>query len=299
MRWLQSPTSRAGAHRAPGGREGSHPARAQHEAVADTLDLLEAEQAHRLDAESWGPVRGALRGFRRVSWADLVSERLGHRLTVPLTPARGSGAPASPTSAARDFREEGSGIYDKVYSADRPELFFKSTASALRGTRAADLDAGAIRASPPPSPSSRIVIGPRRGDLSVSRSRTTCPPGTSSARNPLYLPQSKVYTAASRSARDRDPGRDPRSLRSRAHLPGGPQRAGGLQRLRPARASSSASFPRSSTGSAARTPVPTGTVPRPEPVSSSRWTSVSRGRLVVSPSPAREIGELRNRVALV
>ena len=32
-----------------------------------------------------------------------------------------------------DFREEGLGIYDKIYEAPRPELFFKATASRSAG----------------------------------------------------------------------------------------------------------------------------------------------------------------------
>ena len=50
---------------------------------------------------------------------------------VPTCDARIGGSATYRRSA--EFREEGTGIYDRVYAAERPELFFKATASRCVG----------------------------------------------------------------------------------------------------------------------------------------------------------------------
>ena len=90
-----------------------------------------------------------------------------------------------------DFREEGTGIYDRVYVAERPELFLKATSWRCAG---------------PGEP-----IGRRRDssftasepEVAVVLSRTGAILGFTLANdvsawdierdNPLYLPQSKIY----------------------------------------------------------------------------------------------------------
>src|SRR5215831_10068333 len=88
----------------------------------------------------------------------------------------------------------GGNFYDRVYSAERPELFFKSTASRTVGT------GGKVRirkdakwSVPEPeltlvvSPSGRIVGYTIGNDMS---SRDI------EGENPLYLPQAKVYSGS-------------------------------------------------------------------------------------------------------
>jgi 2-dehydro-3-deoxy-D-arabinonate dehydratase len=161
-----------------------------HDAVATVLDLFEAEQAHRLDAQSWLQSAEHSGFFDRVSWADLVGGRVAHRLTVPLTPPEVWGAGVTYKRSA-DFREEGSGIYDKVYSADRPELFFKSTASRCAGPgqpigRRRDSTFTATE------PELAIVIG-RGGAILGYTLANDVSAWDIERENPLYLPQSKVY----------------------------------------------------------------------------------------------------------
>ena len=85
----------------------------------------------------------------------------------------------------------GGDFYDRVYSAERPELFFKSTASRTVGTGGkVRIRADAHWSVPEPeltlvvSPSGRIVGYTIGNDMS---SRDI------EGENPLYLPQAKVY----------------------------------------------------------------------------------------------------------
>jgi 2-dehydro-3-deoxy-D-arabinonate dehydratase len=85
----------------------------------------------------------------------------------------------------------GGDFYDRVYSAERPELFFKSTASRTVGTGGKVRIRGDAHWSVPEpeltlvvSPSGRIVGYTIGNDMS---SRDI------EGENPLYLPQAKVY----------------------------------------------------------------------------------------------------------
>ena len=88
----------------------------------------------------------------------------------------------------------GGNFYDRVYSAERPELFFKSTASRTVGTGGkVRIRADAKWSVPEPeltlavSPSGRIVGYTIGNDMS---SRDI------EGENPLYLPQAKVYSGS-------------------------------------------------------------------------------------------------------
>jgi 2-dehydro-3-deoxy-D-arabinonate dehydratase len=89
----------------------------------------------------------------------------------------------------------GGSFYDRVYSAERPELFFKSTASRTVGTGGKVRIRGDARWSVPEpeltlvvSPAGRIVGYTIGNDMS---SRDI------EGENPLYLPQAKVYSGGS------------------------------------------------------------------------------------------------------
>ncbi len=88
----------------------------------------------------------------------------------------------------------GGNFYDRVYSAERPELFFKSTASRTVGTGGkVRIRADAHWSVPEPeltlvvSPAGRIVGYTIGNDMS---SRDI------EGENPLYLPQAKVYNGS-------------------------------------------------------------------------------------------------------
>ena len=88
----------------------------------------------------------------------------------------------------------GGNFYDRVYSAERPELFFKSTASRTVGTGGKVRIRGDAHWSVPEpeltlvvSPAGRIVGYTIGNDMS---SRDI------EGENPLYLPQAKVYNGS-------------------------------------------------------------------------------------------------------
>lgn len=94
-----------------------------------------------------------------------------------------------------ESKDAGGGtFYDRVYSAERPELFFKSTPARVVGP------GGKVRirrdaAWSVPEPELTLLLGPRGEILGY-----TCGNDMSSrdieGENPLYLPQAKVYEGA-------------------------------------------------------------------------------------------------------
>jgi 2-dehydro-3-deoxy-D-arabinonate dehydratase len=161
-----------------------------HESVASSLDLLSAAGERTLDAAAWRSSALRAAAFEDVPWADLASGRTRWRLTVPVTPSEVWGAGVTYRRSA-DFREEGSGIYDRVYVADRPELFFKATASRCAGPgqpigRRRD---SSFTAS---EPEVAIVLAAEGRILGFTLANDVSA-WDIERDNPLYLPQSKVY----------------------------------------------------------------------------------------------------------
>ena len=162
---------------------------APYDGVGSSLELFEAQVERGLVAGDWLAAAERAGCLRPVEW-DGIAPAVGARLAMPLTPPEVWGAGVTYRRSA-DFREEGTGIYDRVYAAERPELFFK---------------ASAWRCAGPGEP-----IGRRRDsaftaaepELAVVLSRTGAVLGYTLANdvsawdierdNPLYLPQSKIY----------------------------------------------------------------------------------------------------------
>src|SRR5262249_3982235 len=127
-----------------------------------------------------------------VAWSDLASPggTAGYRLTIPLTPSEVWGAGVTYKRSA-EFREEGSGIYDKVYVAGRPELFFKASAWRCAGPGepiGRRNDSGFTASEPELAlvlASDGSILGfPLANDVSA---------WDIERENPLSLPQSKIY----------------------------------------------------------------------------------------------------------
>jgi 2-dehydro-3-deoxy-D-arabinonate dehydratase len=164
--------------------------RVAHHGVGDVRSLLEAVADHGVDAASWLASAERTGALAAADWDALLRGGGDLRLTVPLAPPEVWGAGVTYRRSA-DFREEGTGIYDRVYVAERPELFFK---------------ASAWRCAGPGEP-----IGRRRDssftasepELAIVLSKTGAILGYTLANdvsawdierdNPLYLPQSKIY----------------------------------------------------------------------------------------------------------
>lgn len=86
----------------------------------------------------------------------------------------------------------GGSFYDRVYSAERPELFFKSTASRTVGT------GGTVRIRADskwnvPEPELTLVVSPG-GRISGYTIGNDMSSRDIEGENPLYLPQAKVYS---------------------------------------------------------------------------------------------------------
>jgi len=95
---------------------------------------------------------------------------------------------------SRDARKEESGVpdvYQRVYEADRPELFFKSTAVRARGTHA-KIGIRYDSAASVPEPEVALFINKHREIIGYG----ICNDVTSRSiegENPLYLSQAKIY----------------------------------------------------------------------------------------------------------
>jgi 2-dehydro-3-deoxy-D-arabinonate dehydratase len=109
---------------------------------------------------------------------------------VPVDPPEAWGAGVTYRRSA-DFREEGTGFYDRVYVAERPELFFK--ASAWRcvgpgGPIGKRRDSGFTAAEP-----EIAIVLARDGRILGFTLANDVSAWDIERDNPLYLPQSKVY----------------------------------------------------------------------------------------------------------
>ncbi len=94
-------------------------------------------------------------------------------------------------TARQEESEQGGSFYDLVYTADRPELFFKATPSRVVGP------GGGVRVRRDtkwsvPEPELTLVLSPRL-DLVGFTIGNDMSARDIEGRNPLYLPQAKVY----------------------------------------------------------------------------------------------------------
>lgn len=134
----------------------------------------------------------------------LASARAGERVQAPLPteclPPIGSqevwaaGVTYYRSRSARmeESKEAGGGtFYDRVYSAQRPELFFKATARRVVGPGAAVRIRSDANWSVP-EPELTLLINPR-GKIIGYTAGNDMSSRDIEGENPLYLPQAKVY----------------------------------------------------------------------------------------------------------
>jgi len=123
-----------------------------------------------------------------------TSEAITGNLVAPISPEIELWGAGVTYLRSRDARKEESGVpdvYQRVYEADRPELFFKSTAVRARGTNAPigiryDSEASV------PEPEVAIYINKHREIIGYA----ICNDVTARSiegENPLYLSQAKIY----------------------------------------------------------------------------------------------------------
>lgn len=141
-------------------------------------------------------LRAAVRGQpAAASWHDLSAtpEAGSPRLLAPLDRQEvwAAGVTYLRSRAAREEESKGSGIYDRVYDAQRPELFLKATPSRVVGPH------GPVRIRVDarwnvPEPELALVLNPALEIVGYTVGNDMSSRDIE-GENPLYLPQAKVY----------------------------------------------------------------------------------------------------------
>jgi 2-dehydro-3-deoxy-D-arabinonate dehydratase len=189
-----------------------HLCRFHHPDLGARLGLVAEGKLHDISAR-WATMSDFLRwsaGRTEVA-ADLTilagsSAPIAEIAAVDQPPAPGSMHLLKPTDAqevwaagvtyersrvAREEESAGSGIYDRVYSAERPELFLKATPSRTVGP----YEPVAIRADARwnvPEPELALLINPALELVGFTVGNDMSSRDIE-GENPLYLPQAKVY----------------------------------------------------------------------------------------------------------
>jgi 2-dehydro-3-deoxy-D-arabinonate dehydratase len=159
-------------------------------AVPDALRLVErACEAGIPLAEAIGPERGDACLLAELDVAPALGRA---HLVAPIEPPEVWGAGITYQRTATRYDEGATDtVYTRVYDADRPELFFKATASRCVGPRA-PIFVRSDSAQTSTEPELAVLLGPRGEILAL----TCCNDVTArdlELENPLYLPQAKIY----------------------------------------------------------------------------------------------------------
>jgi 2-dehydro-3-deoxy-D-arabinonate dehydratase len=163
-----------------------------HTEIDSTLELLLAAERTSLDIAAWFDEAIADNATETVAWRTLHDTGAAGpwRLAMPVTPPEVWGCGVTYKRSA-DFREEGLGIYDRIYEAERPELFYKASASrsvgpfgAIGRRRDSQFTAAEPEVAVVVSASGQILGFSVANDVSAWDIERD---------NPLYLPQSKIY----------------------------------------------------------------------------------------------------------
>jgi 2-dehydro-3-deoxy-D-arabinonate dehydratase len=195
-----------------------------------------------------------------------------------------------------DFREEGSGIYDRVYVAPRPELFFKATASRCVG-HGEPIGKRSDSQFTAAEPEVALAIGASGRVLGYALCNDVSA-WDIERDNPLYLPQSKVYLACFAFGPclvTPDEIRDPSALVLTCHVT-----RNGQELFRGSASTGDLRRPFSELVDCLRhsNPVPTGTVlATGTGIIQPLTAGLEPGDIVTIACP--ELGELRNTVAIV
>ncbi len=123
-----------------------------------------------------------------------TSDSVTGELVAPISPEIELWGAGVTYLRSRDARKEESGVpdvYQRVYEADRPELFFKSSAVRARGTNA-PVGIRFDSAASVPEPEVAIYINKHREIIgyAICNDMTA---RTIEGENPLYLSQAKIY----------------------------------------------------------------------------------------------------------
>jgi 2-dehydro-3-deoxy-D-arabinonate dehydratase len=150
---------------------------AQRSNLADALDaaLSSAQPVGRADAADRPPHPEAIHLLKPIDTQEVWA----------------AGVTYERSRIAREEESAGSGIYDRVYTAPRPEIFFKATPSRTVGSH----EAVAIRRDSHwnvPEPELGLVINPALELIGYAVGNDMSSRDIE-GENPLYLPQAKMY----------------------------------------------------------------------------------------------------------
>jgi len=131
---------------------------------------------------------------RNFSYHDLYESKTNSlTLLSPIDPPEvwGCGVTYKRSQSAREFETKTKGVYDLVYEAERPEIFFKATASRCVGPNQEICIRGDSKWTVPEAELA-FILGPEEEVVGFTVGNDV------SARdiegeNPLYLPQAKIY----------------------------------------------------------------------------------------------------------
>jgi len=133
-------------------------------------------------------------GLKKLNLAEL--DNLGEKrfqLLIPFSPPEvwGAGVTYIRSREAREHETSAKGIYEKVYEAERPEIFFKATPSRCVGPG----ETAYIRSDTNwavPEPELGLVLG-FNGEIVGYTIGNDLSARDIEGENPLYLPQAKIY----------------------------------------------------------------------------------------------------------
>jgi 2-dehydro-3-deoxy-D-arabinonate dehydratase len=166
--------------------------------LLDPLDLIGRIKTSELSEYDFLNQHYDLANLPKFNFCDLdTAESVSPRLLMPIVPPEiwACGVTYVRSKTARESETAAKGIYDTIYDAVRPEVFFKGTPHRCVGPN----DYVCIRRDSKwtvPEPELVVIVGIDRQVLGFTIGNDM------SARdiegeNPLYLPQAKVYDASS------------------------------------------------------------------------------------------------------
>lgn len=159
-----------------------------------TLDLIAWADRERASLPAAVAALGGQGGSYSLAQLDRPPSSNAAYLEIPLFPPEVWGCGVTYRKSA-EFRDEETdqkrGMYDQVYSAARPEIFFKATAPRCVGPRG-PIGIRSDSSFTAPEPELAIVVG-SRGDILAYTVADDVSAWDIERENPLYLPQSKIF----------------------------------------------------------------------------------------------------------
>ncbi len=162
--------------------------------LTSTLDLIVQADREHVDLGAAVRMLGAAGRSYPLGTLDADPGTSPTYLDIPIHPPEVWGCGVTYRKSA-EFRDEETdqerGMYDYVYSAPRPEIFFKATASRCVGPRGT-IGIRSDSSFTAPEPELAIVVS-SRGDILAYTVADDVSAWDLERENPLYLPQSKIF----------------------------------------------------------------------------------------------------------